>query len=489
MKHHVSVILFGAVAFVFFSMDILSEKIDPETQFVIPETEDTLYNRAPDPLPWILPEMLEPAYWINRMEKPDDVILAPDRIERINAEYKQFITSHYPFKNIPAERKPVLIQWWPGYSLTVPDLGRMSSQAVADTVRIRIQAEIEYLRKQEYGNALAIRYCAKEIEAFEREISLDTVKNTITVRQGIAVRTTQLRNIPSFFPQQTGLTQSRKERWDLWNIGVIKIGMPVQALHVSKSGEYLFVLCEAGYGWVRSEDIAFGARKEIDEFVNAPDFIVATNDRVQFYTDESCTYSSGWFGLGTRLPLVSKSNPRMVKIPVRKMNGQFSTDTAWVADTDDVHTGLVPYSRRNIVVIAFRLIGTPYDWSGAWFGRQHETIYRDIFACFGFDLPCHNALFTFFNNNNTTVLLPSMGEEMYIKQMIENEPFVTLQSCGDHCQLYMGEYRGRPIVFDQHGYGYPDEKGMWWEVRRCTIGDMRLPRNFLKEKVTFLELQ
>ncbi|MCE5249352.1 SH3 domain-containing protein [bacterium] len=488
MKNQVRVFLFIAVVFGCFSTVIISDKIDPETQFVIPETGDALYNRAPDPLPWILPEMLDPAYWTARMKNPDEVILTPDKIEIMNAVYKRFITSPDPFRDVPPERRPVLIQWWPGFSISVPNIGSLSPQAVADTVRNRLQAETAYLRQQEYGNALAIRYSAEEIDAFEREISLDTAKDTVTVHHGIAVRTARLRNIPSFFPQQTGLTQSRKERWDLWNIGVIKIGMPVQILHVSKSGEYLFVLCEAGYGWTRSDDIAFCTVKEIDEFVNAPDFIVATNDRVQFYTDESCTYASGWFGLGTRLPLVSGANPRLVKVPVRKMNGKFATETAWIADTGDVHVGLVPYTRRNIVTIAFRLLGTPYDWSGAWFGRQHETIYRDIFACFGFVLPCHNALFTFYNNNNATVLLPDMGAEKYYEKMNENEPFVTLQSCGDHCQLYLGEYRGKPIVFDQHGYGYPDEKGVWWEVRRCTVGDMRLPRNFLREKVTFLEL-
>ena len=313
--------------------------------------------------------------------------------------------------------------------------------------------------------------------------------NSITVRNGITVRTSRLRNIPSFFPQQIGLSQSRKTRWDLWNIGVIKIGRPLQVLHLSRTGEYMFVLCEVGYGWIRSENAAFAPKDEIDNFVNAVDFVVCTGDRVQFYTDERCTCSSGWFGMGARLPLVSKDNPRLIKVPVRKMNGQFATETAWLVDSDDVYTGWLPYTRRNIIVTAFKLLGKTYDWSGAWFGRQHETTYRDIFACFGFDLPYHGTLFTFFNDNNTTVLHPEMGEDNYYKKILENEPFVTIQSCGGHCQLFIGEYNGRPVVFDQHGYGYPDENDVWHEVRRCNVGDLRLPRYFLKRDVTFLELR
>jgi len=478
-----------AVFFVILSMYAFSEKIDPVTHDVIPEPEDVLYNRAPDPLPWIPAEMLDPAFWISRMKNPDEIILAPDKIERMNAAYKRWISTPDPLKGLPAERKPFLVQWWPGFAMKVPDLGTTPPKAVADTVKNRIRAEIAYLYKQDYGNALAITYSAKEIDAFEREMALDSVKDAVTVRDGITVRTARLRNVPSFFPQQPGLTQSRKTRWDLWNIGVVKIGIPLQVLHFSRSGEYMFVLCENGYGWVRCEDVAFGSKKEINDFTGSPDFIVATADRVPFYTDESCTCASGWFGLGARLPLVSKSNPRVVKIPVRKMNGQFTTETAWVANNNDVHVGFLPYTRRNIVLTAFKLLGTPYDWSGAWFGRQHETIYRDIFACFGFDLPYHGSLFTFFNNNNTTVLHPVMGKDIYYKKIMENEPFVTIQSCGGHCQLYIGAYEGRPIVFDQHGYGYPDEKDVWWEVRRCNIGDLHLPRYFLSKDVTFLELR
>jgi hypothetical protein len=82
-----------------------------------------------------------------------------------------------------------------------------------------------------------------------------------------------------------------------------------------------------------------------------------------------------------------------------------------------------------------------------------------------------------------------MGKDRYYAEINKNAPFITLQSCGGHCQLFLGEYEGRPIVFDQHGYGYPDDSDVWWEVRRCNIGDLRLPRYFLTKDVTFLELR
>jgi len=483
------VIAAGTLCVLLMPKNGILEKIDPETLDVLPEPEDALYNRAPDPLPWISGRMLEPDFWIGRMERPDEVIMSPAEIRRMNENWKKRIAMPDPFAREPEHRKPKLIHWWPGFSLNNPDLSAVSPSAAADTVKSRIRDEIAYLHKQEYGNCLAIKYSGEEVAGFEREMALERVGSAVTVGYGIAVRPSRLRNIPSFFPQQLGLVQSRKTRWDLWNIGVIKIGRPVQVLHRSLSGEYLFVLSGAGYGWVRAENIAFGTRKAIDDFANAPDFAVSTASRTLFYTDATCSTASGWFGMGTRLPLAEKGDKRRVRVPVRRMDGSFGTDIAWIADNDDASIGYLPYTRRNIIQVAFRLLGEPYDWSGAWFGRQHEKTYNDIFACFGFELPNHGTLFTYFNDNNTLVLDPAEGKEAYYRKVAANEPFVTIQSCGGHCQLYIGEVDGRPIVFDQHGYGYPDDDGVWWEVRRCNIGDLRLPRYFLLREVTFLELR
>jgi len=488
MIKQVRILICCAIILMAFPIYVFTEHIDPVTLDVIPDPEDALYNRAPDVLPWILPEMKTKAYWIKRMKNPDEIILSADQIEKMNKNYQMRINSQDPFKGVPVERIPKIIQWWPGFSLRFTDLHSLSPNAVADTVKARISAEIKYLRSQVYANNLAIPYSSGQINDFENEMAFGKIKTSINVRDGITVRPARLRNIPSM-PEQPGNTQSGKMRWDLWNIGIEKIGKPVMVLHFSLSGEYMFVFCEEGYGWLRCEDVAFVDKNKIDEYVNARDYVVATADRVPFYSDESCICASGWFGMGTRLPLVLKSNHRMIKVPVRKLNGQFTTETAWLKENNDVHVGFLPYTRRNIVETAFKLLDKPYDWSGAWFGRQHETTYRDIFACFGFNLPNNGSLFTFFNDNNTTILHPKMGKEYYYKNILKNEPFVSIQSCGGHCQLILGDYKGAPIVFDQHGYGYQDAKGKWFEVRRCNIGDLRLPRYFLTRDVTFLELK
>jgi hypothetical protein len=448
-----------------------------------------LYNRAPVVLPGTIPEMRDPYYWIERMEKPDEIIMPYDEIRRMNEEYQRKIRKPDPFKNEPEGRIASLSYWWPGMALYVPDLRSMPPEAVSDTVKTRIEIQINHLRKQDYGNALAVKYSDSDIDAFEHEMALDRVKGRITVRDGIAVRTTVMRNVPTFTPDQVGRMENGKTRWDLWAVCILKIGKPVLALHPSRSGEHVLVLSEYGFGWARSEDIAFAEKSIIDEFVNPKNFVVCTGDRVPFYSDESCTYASGFFRMGDRLPLVEKSDRRRIKVPVRKTSGGFTTEIAWLSPGADIYIGWLPYNRRNVVVTALKLLDSTYDWTGAWFGRQHETIYRDIFCCFGFELPYHGALFTFFGKRDEPALKPDGGKAEQYRVILEHEPFITLQSCGGHAQLLLGDYNGTPIVFDQHGYGYEDENGTNVEVRRCTVGDIRLPSYFLTRPVTFLELK
>ena len=169
-------------------------------------------------------------------------------------------------------------------------------------------------------------------------------------------------------------------------------------------------------------------------------------------------------------------------------DGRLIIETVWLAEDADVHVGWPPYTRRNIVITALKLLDNSYDFTGGWFGRNHETTYRDIFACFGFELPFHGALFTNYGRTEK-VALPEMGKEKQYRMILESEPFVTLQSCAHHAQLFLGEYNGEPIVLDQQGYSYEDEEGNELQIRRCIVSTVPMVSYFLKRPITFLELK
>lgn len=462
-----------------------------------PTLSETLYNRAPDVLPGTLPEMRTSAYWISKMKNPDEIILPLDRIMAMNKRFEQKMSAPDPFSGVNPERKSILYPLdahkkpleRPGRVLSLPDPHRMTQPEISTAIRETIRREITYLRSIQFGNMYAVVYSPEEIDAFEREMALDRVAENPEIKDGITVRHSRIRIIPSHYPLQMGLKENKTIRdWDMWNLGILRIGRPVAVLHISYSGAFLFVLSDEGYGWVNAEDIAFGNRTVIKKFTEPKDFAVCTGDRVPFYTDERCRFISGWLRMGDRVPLARKGDARTIIAPLRRNNGRFEAEKAWLAKDSEIHVGYLPYTRRNIVETAFKLLDNPYDWTGAWLGRSHETTYRDIFACFGFRLPYQGELFTHFGSCEE-VLPVAMSKEGKHRRILAHEPFVTLQVSWEHVQLLLGGYNGMPIVFDNHGYDYTAPDGTLLEIKRTCIGDTRQPWYFYDNPVTFLELK
>ncbi len=336
------------------------------------------------------------------MKAPDAVILTPAQIAAKNESYRTRMAASDPFAGADADRKPNPedLNRWPGRYVSLPNLAAMSPRQIADQLRAEIGKDVDFMRGKysqsmlglkvgfkEFGNALGIQYTEWELDRLEKEMARDLVTDSPAVREGITVCDARLRIVPSITPEQVGLMENGKARWDVWNVNIVRTGRPVTVLHHTRSGGYVYVLSDEGFGWIRTEEVAFASRQEIARYSNAADFVVATGDRVPYYSDASCAYASGWMRMGDRLPLVSKADPRVILAPVRKTNGAFASEKAWLAKDAEVHAGWLPYTRRNVVSTAFKMMWNPYDWSMAWYGRNHETTQRDLFACFGFDLP------------------------------------------------------------------------------------------------------
>jgi len=466
------------------------------------------YKRAPDVLPWVKPEMMKKEFWIFRMPTPDKVLMTVNEIQAMNTDYeRRMMAAPNPFAGVDPDRMPVQadLDRWPGRFVTPPVLNGLDKKRLAAVVRAEISHDIDFLRgkylkgvigqenvvNQTFGNILGIQYADWEIDQLEDEMALDRVTDDITPEYGITVCDAQLRTVPNIKMERVGIFDAGTARWDVWNANIVRIGTPVTMLAASRSGGYVFVLAPDGYGWIRSESVAIDSRGRTEGFLGglADDgFIVCTGDMVPLYSDKRCLYTSGWLRMGDRLPLADPSNPRIVKIPVRLTDGRLDTSTAWLAPDAAVSVGYLPYTKRNVVELGFRMMGNPYDWSGGFMGRNHETWIRDAFACFGFRLPYHAELFTFFAGNDR-VVRPEEGTKAQKAAISANESFVTIQTCGGgHCQLYLDTVDGEPYVLDTTGYGYTADDGSQIEIRRLTVCDMRIPQYFLKTTFTFCEL-
>jgi len=85
--------------------------------------------------------------------------------------------------------------------------------------------------------------------------------------------------------------------------------------------------------------------------------------------------------------------------------------------------------------------------------------------------------------------MPEMGKEAEYKLILDNEPFVSIAVSRGHAMLFLGEYNGEPIIFDQNGYSYTMDDGSVMHVKRCSIITPVVVPYLLKYPITFLELK
>lgn len=252
------------------------------------QAQDRHFLRAPDVLPGTLPEMRDATYWVARMKEPDAVVITGTRIEQMNRDFVQKMKD--PARIDSGARKLILdkIDADPGLFYSEPDAFTLAPAQLAEVTRKMIAAQVSYMRHTEFGNILGIQYASKELDRLEAEMSAGTVRGEISVQPGITVEGVCLRIVPMISPEYIGQPDKNRTRWDVWNLDILPVGSPVQILHVSKSGGFLFVLSHNGYGWVASEKVAIAGRSPISQFAGDPHFVVCTGDKVPFYSSAAC---------------------------------------------------------------------------------------------------------------------------------------------------------------------------------------------------------
>ncbi len=431
--------------------------------------------------------MRTPDFWIDRTEHPDRVILSLAEIQQMNIAYQN------KMKNLPALEHGLetaineQLESWSGLVAVPPDLASLSQDELNQVVTEMIQSQIRYMRKKDFGNILGVIYADWEIDVFEEIMGLDRVGEMKGIKHGITVHYSRIRIVPTPRPEHVAIENSGRARWDMFNLDVVPTASPVQILHTSKSGAYLLVLTERGYGWIKSENIAMADQDLIVECRPEKNFIICTGEKVPYYSDTTCRYLSGWLRMGDRLAYSKVDNLFEITIPFRNSNASLSLEKAWLKRDADVHEGFLPYTQRNILNQAFKLLDQVYDYTGAWFGRNHVTILRDLFSCFGFTIPGNGVLLKAYHYSGS--IKPDVGKEAQYRAIMDNEPCTTIQITGGHSQLYIGQYKGIPHVFDTHGYGYTGDDGKEYIIRRSCIYTPELPAYMLKKEMEFVKLQ
>ena len=400
-----------------------SENSEENTQIENSQTESTQGSIEQD---FNAIETLD--YWIEKVENPDAVLLSLDEIQNQNALMRQYWGK----------------DWKSGY---------YDINAFPETVKkAELQDRIEMPNVKNLG-----LYCKGEKVTLEqwkeyyKNYNYDNMPETIHVRYGVIVNST-----PSFdFPIADIMTGSDlNEAENLLQQTYFRLNEPVVVLWESADKEWYYVMANEFVGWIQSKDCAlFESRTQWSEYQSQEQFLVVTKDSKLNGISDNVFMS-------TKLYLVEDGEPHdlihgdyVVRVPHRGENGVVHYSYTALSKEDSVHEGYLPYTVNNTLTLAFQELGDPYGWGGIDGKRDCSMYIKDIYNCFGFQMPRNSQVQMNFPEKRVKTSEMSVDEKGTLLE--KTNPGAILGFKG-HVMLYLGKDNGQHYVISMLGSYIPE---------------------------------
>ncbi|MFR4118197.1 MAG: SH3 domain-containing protein [Bilophila wadsworthia] len=261
--------------------------------------------------------------------------------------------------------------------------------------------------------------------------------------KAITVRPTVLREAPTHKPRFGNPAEAGEGYpFDMFMYSTLPVGMPLLVVHTSADGAWVFVETGLVSGWVPTEDTAVTDAPFRSRYENGT-YAVIVRDDVPLVDELGRYVTTG--SLGTMLPLSGGSGSSLwLLVPVRDPQGRAVAVPVRVSPSDVVRKP-IPLTARAAAEIGNRMMGQPYGWGGYLFNRDCSLAMRDLFVPFGVWLPRNSSAQAKAWQFISFVKASPSGKESIIKD--EGVPFATLLWLRGHITLYIGEYKGEPVMF------------------------------------------
>ena len=419
--------------------------------YTFPETDtycddNPLPVRAPAAILGTTAEMNNPNFWINRIDNPDRLIMTTSQIKEFNIKNtKRTIDTGHPYaKNIERIEKD-----GPVFNIMKPL--EIESDLPGSIVLERLKQNLARLKRTKFLDRWDLPFTKGKKDEIIKNMNLDTVPDMIQPKIAMVIRRTSARLFPTDEPGYL-----MRGYLDDINVTSLLTGMPVAVLHTSKICDYLFVMSPIAWGWVSAEDIAYSSERKIRTFNNPKDFIVITGHKVPLYSRDDFNIYLKSLYMGECLPMERKTNAGYrIIVPERDSKGSLVLNTGWISSDDTVSEGWLPYTQRNVIDTAFRLLGRPYGWHDSWNERDCGGIMMVIFRCFGITFPRYWS-FEQLHSDHATYAGDIKDDYEKISKLNSMPQGITFVGTTGHIGLYLGTVEGKPYSIHECGWNYKD---------------------------------
>jgi monofunctional glycosyltransferase len=241
-------------------------------------------------------------------------------------------------------------------------------------------------------------------------------------------------------------------------------GTPVAIIHTSKDGKWAFIRSAYFDGWIKEETLARTTRESAGAYPSAR-FLIVTAPSVR-------SASGVELMMGSTVQMVRSSpDGYVVKIPARGNHGELVLLDD-VVDAHGISDAFLPYTRRNVLVQAFKLLDAPYNWGGSHSGFDCSTFVHDVFAVFGIRLPRNSTWQAKVGRRLAHFEARDRAADR-LDTAVRWQPGVTLLRFPGHIMMYLGEEAGKPYAIHAVS-GVKDRDGNIMKIEKVAVTDLDL---------------
>jgi len=393
-------------------------------------------------------EMKTAGFWTAKIKYPDEIILDAKGIDKFNRKVESEL------------------------GLIINPLDAVS-QYSGKTIKNDLRREIETFSEGVFYNADGKPAGKSFYGQIIENINLPQISDKLAARFGFLAHYDNQRLLPTDMP----LTKEPGDlEFDELQNSSLDAGTPLVILHETKDGIWAYAQAPSSCGWFKKEKIAFCSQDDFKKILPKENLIIITSGKADIFLDEDLTKYYDHARMGARFASNGAETLQAFEIIIPSLKDEkFSAQRAYVRKRD-ANAGYLPYTPRNIIEQAFKLLNSPYGWGGANGEQDCSSYMQEVFATVGVNLPRNSSaqaktglpLADFKGGTNSSEKLKIIKEKAVAG--------ATIFQMKGHVVLYLGTHKNIPyIIHDTHGWGQKiNSENISWIVNRVIVSDLTL---------------
>ena len=219
----------------------------------------------------------------------------------------------------------------------------------------------------------------------------------------------------------------------------LHINVPLYISHFSKDRRWAYVRASYSFGWVKISDLALVNNAFIQKFKNGK-YAMTIKDNLRLYDDKKRSFSI--VKLGALFPISADGQSYLTAR--RNAKGQARVHKVQAASPHIIAQKPLPFTPENVAMLAKEFYGEPYGWGGSYECRDCSATTRDFLGAFGIFLRRNSSKQA---KDGQQIKIRNWVKSYKKQFIIQNaKPFRSLLYVPGHIVLYLGQYKGEPVI-------------------------------------------